>query len=317
MRSSLDGSSCASMYDWSLCGSTRAGEQPPAPVLEDAGVVAGGERVGAGVACKGEQAVEAERPVAAHARVGRLAAGVALHERVDHRAAKVLAQVERDVRDTERVTRLPRGDHRLRRAARALGVRARRDRARDAASRRSRSAASARERRRCRRRRSSRRRRGPESAARGTRGRSRSQARQRQASPRRPRPPRAASDRQAAGRARPHPPRRCDRPSTRESNESELGATSGISKKLVSRVQASDIRRECWLRQRSLSRPSPRHKNSLARAPVFVTSASDIRRECWLRQRSPPDALVGTKTSWRASAPVFVTPRSCRGSRPL
>ena len=84
--------------------------------------MAGGERVGAGVACKGEQAVEAERPVAAHARVGRLAAGVALHERVDHGAAKVLAQVERDVRDAECVTRLAGGYHRLRGAAGALGV---------------------------------------------------------------------------------------------------------------------------------------------------------------------------------------------------
>ena len=65
-----------------------AGEEPPAPVLEDAGIVTCGQRVGAGVAGKGEQAVESERPVAAHARVGGLAAGIALHERVDHRAAK-------------------------------------------------------------------------------------------------------------------------------------------------------------------------------------------------------------------------------------
>ena len=60
--------------------------------------------------------------VAAAARVRRLAARVAGDERVDDGAAELLAQVERHVRQPERVAGLARGDHGLGRAAGALGV---------------------------------------------------------------------------------------------------------------------------------------------------------------------------------------------------
>ena len=70
------------MYDWSLSGSARAGEELPAAVLDDARVVAGREPRRAGAAREREQLREAEAPVAARARVRRLAARVALDERL-------------------------------------------------------------------------------------------------------------------------------------------------------------------------------------------------------------------------------------------
>ena len=96
-------------------------ERPPA-VLRDARVVAGREPVRACLPREGEQLGEAEAAVAADARVGRLAAQIAPHERRDDGAAELLAQVERDMRDSEAMARLAGGDHRLGRAARALGV---------------------------------------------------------------------------------------------------------------------------------------------------------------------------------------------------
>src|SRR5436190_12569791 len=81
----------------------RPREQGAPAVLDDTGVVAGDEHVGAGAAREREQAPEAERAVAAHAGVRRLAARVPSHERADDRAPEVLAQVERHVRHAERV----------------------------------------------------------------------------------------------------------------------------------------------------------------------------------------------------------------------
>ena len=100
-------------------------------------------RAAAGAAREGEQLGEAEAAVAADARVRRLAARVAAHEGRDDGTAELLAQVERHVRKPEPMARLARGDHRLGRAAGALGVGPVRDRARAAASRRPRSAPAA------------------------------------------------------------------------------------------------------------------------------------------------------------------------------
>src|SRR5437868_11373960 len=95
-------------------------------MLDDARVVTGGKAIATGALCKFEQLVEAERAVAANARVRRLTACVAVDERRDDGAAELLAQVERHVRNAEPVTRLPRRDDRLGRAARAFRARPRR-----------------------------------------------------------------------------------------------------------------------------------------------------------------------------------------------
>ena len=73
---------------------------------------------------KSSSSAKRKLAVAAAARVRRLAARVGVDERVDDSATKLLAQVEGDVRQPERVAGLARRDHGLRRAARPLGVRA-------------------------------------------------------------------------------------------------------------------------------------------------------------------------------------------------
>ena len=99
-----------------------AREQQTAVALDDPRVVTGGERRRTDTAREREQLGEAEAAVAADARVRRLAARVAAHERRHDRTAERLAQVERHVRQAARVTRLARGDHRARRAAGPLRV---------------------------------------------------------------------------------------------------------------------------------------------------------------------------------------------------
>src|SRR5918911_1373802 len=84
--------------------------------------MAGREPGGASAAHEGQQLREPERPVAARARVRRLAAGEGADERPDDGAAELLPQVEGDVRQPERVAGLARRDDRLGRAAGALGV---------------------------------------------------------------------------------------------------------------------------------------------------------------------------------------------------
>ena len=69
-----------------------------------------------------EQLVEPEAAVATSARVGGLAARIALDERLDDGAAELLAEIERHVGKSERVTRLPGCDHSFRRAAGPLRV---------------------------------------------------------------------------------------------------------------------------------------------------------------------------------------------------
>jgi hypothetical protein len=81
------------------------------------------QRSGTCAADERQQLREAERPIAAHARVRRLAAGEGADEGADDGAAELLAQVEGEVRQPERMARLARGDDGLGRAAGALGVR--------------------------------------------------------------------------------------------------------------------------------------------------------------------------------------------------
>ena len=100
----------------------RTREQATAVALDDPRVVAGPELCRAGPLREREELVEAEVTVAAPARVRRLAACVRLDERVDDGAPERLAEVERDVREPERVAGLARGDHRFRGAARPLRV---------------------------------------------------------------------------------------------------------------------------------------------------------------------------------------------------
>ena len=107
-----------------LGGVAAAGDQPDPGSLDDARVVAGPEDVGTGPRGEGDEDVEAERSVAAHARVRRQALRVALDERLDDLGAELLAQIERDVRQPEPVAGLARGDDGVGRAAGALGARA-------------------------------------------------------------------------------------------------------------------------------------------------------------------------------------------------
>ena len=79
-------------------------------MLDDPGVVPCRERVGAGALGERKQPGEAKAAVAVDARVGRLAAFVAAHERLDYGAAKFVAQVEGHVGHAERVTRRARSE---------------------------------------------------------------------------------------------------------------------------------------------------------------------------------------------------------------
>src|SRR5712692_11521777 len=92
-------------------------------MFDDARVVARGEPRRTGSLREREQLGETERAVAGDARIWRVATGVAAHERADNGAAELVAQVERDVRQTKEVAGLPRVNHRARGAAGALAVR--------------------------------------------------------------------------------------------------------------------------------------------------------------------------------------------------
>ena len=107
--SSVSGLTVASMYDWSLRGSAARATRAQPVSLDDAGVVAGPESVRPGPRREGDERVEAERAVAAAARVGGLTLRVPVDEGRDDGRAELLAQVERDVRQTELVTGLARG----------------------------------------------------------------------------------------------------------------------------------------------------------------------------------------------------------------
>ncbi len=107
-----------------LGGVAAAGDQPEPVPLDDPRVVAGPEHVGAGPLGEGDQGVEAESSVAAHARIRRQPVRVPLDERLDDARAEHVAQIERDVREPEPVAGFAGGDDGIGRAARALGTRA-------------------------------------------------------------------------------------------------------------------------------------------------------------------------------------------------
>ena len=69
-----------------------------------------------------EHRVEPNVTVAANTGVGRLAGGVACDERLDHFRPELLAQVDREMRETERVCERSGLGDRRRRAAAALSV---------------------------------------------------------------------------------------------------------------------------------------------------------------------------------------------------
>ena len=99
------------------------GDRTAPCALDELRVMAGREPAGAHAIGEGKQLVEAEAAVAADTGVRRRAPRVGACERLDDRAAELLAQVERHVRQPSLVTGAPRRDHRGRRAARPLVVR--------------------------------------------------------------------------------------------------------------------------------------------------------------------------------------------------
>ena len=100
----------------------RVGSRPEEPVVGDPRVVAGGERRRADAVGELEHRVEPHVPVAAHARVRRLAARVRGQERVDDARPELRAQVEREVRHAHPVRDRTGDPDRMRGAARRLGV---------------------------------------------------------------------------------------------------------------------------------------------------------------------------------------------------
>src|SRR5919201_4115288 len=90
-------------------------------MLDDPRVMPCRQHSRAGPARERKKFREAELSVAADAGVRRVAARIAADERRDDGAAELLPQVERHVRQPERVAGGARGANRLRRAARALG----------------------------------------------------------------------------------------------------------------------------------------------------------------------------------------------------
>ena len=109
-----------------------ARDQPQPVALDDPGVVAGPEHVGAGPLGEVDERVEPEAAVAAHARIRGQALRVALDERPHDGGAELLAEVERDVRKPEPMARLARGDHGRRASSTSARSSGRRDRARAA-----------------------------------------------------------------------------------------------------------------------------------------------------------------------------------------
>src|SRR6266487_3150682 len=98
----------------------RAGDQAAAVPLDDARVVARPQDIGPGRGRERDEPVKAERPIAGRARIRSLPGLVAGDEGRDDRRAKVLAQVERHVRQAELVAGRPGSGDRLCRAAGAL-----------------------------------------------------------------------------------------------------------------------------------------------------------------------------------------------------
>jgi len=100
----------------------RVGGGADQPVGRDPRVVPGRQRLRAEAIGQCDHRVEAHEAVAAHARVRRLTGGVVAHPRLHHARAKLVAQVQGEVRQPHAVRERPGAAHRAGRAARGLGV---------------------------------------------------------------------------------------------------------------------------------------------------------------------------------------------------
>ena len=101
----------------------RRREQRPGAVVDDARVVAGGQRGRPNPPREGEHRVDPHLAVADHAGVRGPARLVPAQEALDHGVAKRLLQVERQVRQAQPVGQRPGADDRLRRAAASRPIR--------------------------------------------------------------------------------------------------------------------------------------------------------------------------------------------------
>ena len=124
IRASDAGDSAASMYVWSLAAIGRDAQQRAGVIVafRDACVVAGGQAVAAEAVGELQHRVEADVAVAPDARVRGLTGGERRDERLDHAGAELVAQIDREVRETHRVRERPRLRDRRGRTAAALGV---------------------------------------------------------------------------------------------------------------------------------------------------------------------------------------------------
>ena len=96
--------------------------EPQQAVVGAPRVVAGRQRRGAEPVGELEHRIEADVAVAAHAGIRGQAVGVLAQPGIDDPVAKLVAQVEREVRHAEAVREAPGAAHGGRRAAGALGV---------------------------------------------------------------------------------------------------------------------------------------------------------------------------------------------------
>ncbi len=119
---SVSGRSAESMYVWSLAASAGAAKQRPGAVVDDASVVAGGQRGRPDTPREGEHRVDPHLAVADHTGVRRPPRLVAAQEPVDDGGPKRVLQVERQVGQAETMGKRSSADHRLRRAAAARPV---------------------------------------------------------------------------------------------------------------------------------------------------------------------------------------------------
>ena len=97
-------------------------EEGPRAVIRDLGVVTGGELGGAEAIGEGDHRVDAQLPVAEDAGIGSASLGVAAQERPDDPVPELSLEVERQMRDPERMREPSRSQNGLGRAAAALAI---------------------------------------------------------------------------------------------------------------------------------------------------------------------------------------------------
>ena len=110
------------MYDWSFASSAPRCRSSPAAMLCDPRVVAGREPVAAGARANASSSAKRKLPLQRTHGFGVSPRAYARTNGVTIGATELLAQIERDVRKAQPMAGLARSDHRLRRAAGALGV---------------------------------------------------------------------------------------------------------------------------------------------------------------------------------------------------